>query len=51
LFSEFTAMMMIARAASLESDPRSFKAKYAKTAEAKDFLGDVLPFAGSIHTY
>lgn len=50
-FSEFSAMMLITRSEVLEKEPSSFKQKFARLPEAKDYLADVLPFGGSIATH
>jgi len=42
---------MIARQAAIEKDPSSLQSKFAKTAEAKDYLGDFLPYSGNINFF
>ena len=51
LFSEFTAMAMIAHQTKVESEPQSVQMKFKKTAEAKDYLSTELPFSGNIDRY
>jgi hypothetical protein len=51
LFSEFTGLVMIARQTHLKSLPNSIQSKFAKTAEAKDTIGDILPYSGSLKKY
>jgi hypothetical protein len=42
-FSEFSALMTLARAHNLE---QPLIQSYKKKAESKDYLGEILPFAG-----
>jgi hypothetical protein len=35
---------MLARQSRIQTQPNSIQSKYAKTAEAKDYLGSILPF-------
>jgi len=51
LFSEFTSMVMIARQIKIETHPQSMQSLYKRTAEAKDYLGDLLPFSGSVRKW
>ena len=52
LFAEFTALMMVARERSVETDPGSMQSRFKKTFEGKDYLAELLPFSsGCLKTY
>jgi hypothetical protein len=44
-------MVMISRQRNIERHPDSMQSQFKRTAESKDYLGNLLPFSGSIRKW
>ena len=51
MFSEYTAMVMVAKYERIEQTPNSVQSKFARSSESKDYLAKIMPFSGSVNKY